>query len=217
MRFIEIVRPYAELLFFIAGVGLFIISAYGLRQVRLLKEDMRTRSLRAAREKAIEATSYYLNEFVPQYNKVWTRWQKAGLGSYEGRVDSDFDFDSLPSDVRERGLKRFKMFIGSNAFNAMELVASYFTTGVADEEVGFHIIGRSYCGTVGSNYDVLAICHSTEGSAKAKSRFYMPIIELYRTWSARLSKDELTAARAELDKNIAAISEGSLEQIHQKI
>jgi hypothetical protein len=147
MTLIEMARPYAELLFFIAGIGLFVISVYGLRQIGLLKEDVRTRNVRAAREKAIEAVSNHTTKFIPEYNQLWRKWREAGLATYEGPVGTDFNFESLPKGAQAKGVERCKMTLGSDAFNTLETVAAYFTTGVADEEVGFRIIGRTYCAT----------------------------------------------------------------------
>ncbi len=211
MNIINVVRPYAEVLYFIAGVGLLIVASYGLRQLQLLKEDIRTRNVRAAREKAIEAANQYTREFIPTYNQLWLKMRKASLSSYDGPV-SDFNFDSLAAPLQEKGLKRCDLNMGSNAFNIMEAIAVYFTSGIADESIGFRIFGRSYCATVGSNYDIISLCHSDKACPH-----YQNIVQLYRTWSARLSKEELKAARSELDKNISSIAEDRLEHIQPDI
>jgi hypothetical protein len=55
------------LLYFLSGVGLLIVAVYGLKQLHLLKEDIRTRNTRAAREKALESATIYAREFIPNY------------------------------------------------------------------------------------------------------------------------------------------------------
>jgi hypothetical protein len=211
MNSINEVRPYAEIAYFIAGVGLLIVAGFGLRQLGLLKEDIRTRNLRAAREKAIEAANQYVREFIPSYNRFWHKTRKAGLSSYDGPV-SDFTRKSVEERLLKNAVKRLELTMSTNAFNFLETVAAHFTTGVADENIGFRIIGRSYCGAVGSNYDIISLCRPEKACPLCDN-----IVQLYRTWSARLSKEELKAARTELDKNISSIAEGPLEHIQPEI
>jgi hypothetical protein len=213
MNTITAIRPYAEMLYFLAGIGLLVVACFGLRQLRLLKEDIRTRNVRAAREKAIDASNQYMKEFIPMYEDLCQKMKKAGLSSYEGPV-SDFAFDALPAPMREKAIQRAQIHTGSNAINILEAIAAHFTSGIADETVGFRIFGRSYCATVASNYDTLSLFHS---HAKVTTPYYQNTVQLYRTWSARLSKEELKAARSELDKNIRSIAEERLDNIQPNI
>jgi len=174
---LEVLRPYVELLYFVAGIALLFVVAYSLQQLRLLKEDIRTRNVRAEREKAIEAANCYIREFISEYNQMWRQLQKSGLGTYTGPVRSDFKFDLLPFTVQKRATERFEKMLGYQTFNILEMVAAPFTTGIADEKVGFRIIGRTYCATVADNYDILSLCYS-DGTAP----YFQNIVQLYRTW-----------------------------------
>lgn len=208
---VELVRPYLEILYFLAGIALVFVVGYSLQQLRLVKEDIRTRTVRAEREKAIEAAGWYMREFVPMFNRMWIKMQKLGLSAYTGPLASDFKFTSLPPTVRKRGIDRFEK-MEPDVFNILEMVAAHFTTGIADEKVGFRIIGRTYCGTVADNYDVLSICYSDQAVP-----YYQNIVQLYQTWSPRLTKEELAATRLALDKRISSLAEAQLEHIQPNI
>jgi hypothetical protein len=96
-QFVEIIRPYAELLYFLSGVGLLIVAVYGLKQLHLLKEDIRTRNTRAACEKALEAATIFAREFIPNYNKYYLSCKQANLSSYTGSIG---DFSCQFTDTR---------------------------------------------------------------------------------------------------------------------
>jgi hypothetical protein len=53
-QFIADARPWIELAYFASGIVLAVVALFGLKQISLLKSDIRLRSERAAKEKAIE-------------------------------------------------------------------------------------------------------------------------------------------------------------------
>lgn len=61
--------------------------------------------------------------------------------SYKGPI-GDFTPNSLPIGVVAAIDKRVDGAEWLPAINKLQSIAAYFTTGVADEEVGFQIIGR---------------------------------------------------------------------------
>jgi hypothetical protein len=68
------IRSGLELLYFVAGVVVAIGVIYGLKQIALLKKDIRLRNERAAKEKAIEYGRNVRNFFdspLAQSRGVW--------------------------------------------------------------------------------------------------------------------------------------------------
>ena len=88
------IRPWAELAYFFSGPLLAIIAIFGLQQVFLLKKDIKIRSERAAKEKAIEYAQRYLTVFVPLQNKADTIFKERKLEAYKGPI-GDFTIESL--------------------------------------------------------------------------------------------------------------------------
>jgi hypothetical protein len=93
--------------------------------------------------------------------------------------------------------------------NELQSIACVFTTGVADERVGFSIIGRTFCGTVEDMYDVLSMARM-DGNAFP---YYQSIIDLYQVWSPRLTKAELETMRNDMTKRISAIQDTGIPPI----
>jgi hypothetical protein len=206
---VETIRPYAEVLYFLSGVGLLIVAVYGLKQLHLLKEDIRTRNTRAAREKALEAATTYAREFVPNYNKYYATLQQANLVSYKGSI-GDFSPNSLTLAEKQGALARMKLLPGPglDALNSLDLIASTFVHGLGDDNVGFRILGRSFCRTVADNYDIFALWRNAH---------YDDTERLYQIWRKRITKEDLEATRTKLDQDIAKIEEETLEQIRPDI
>jgi hypothetical protein len=197
------VRPWLELGYFIAGIVLAAAGLYGLQQIRLMKRDMAMRSQRAAREKAIEYVSRYFAEFVPLCNRFSREYMDQKLELYDGPV-GDFTIASIPAKYRERAFKRFRLASWLPALNELHTIAAAFAYGVAEEQLGFQAIGRTFCASVASMYDIL--CQARTDSA---CRYYEGIVDLFRLWGPRLSKSELAALREQVDRRLATLTDGT--------
>ena len=195
------IRPAAELLYFAATICLAIVAIYALKQISLLKADMRARSERAAKEKAIDTSSAYLCAFVPLWNTYFLDLSRQQLHMYDGPI-GDFHSASLPKSSVDMATKRYAAISWLAAMNSLEAIAAAFVTGVADEIVGFEIIDRTYCGTVRDMYDILSLSRSERANP-----YFNSIVRLYQTWSPRLSKYELSVAKDDLEKRILEIPE----------
>lgn len=79
---------------------------------------------------------------------------------------------------RPRFAKRFSLLAWLPAINEVASISAAFVHGVADEEVGFSIIGRTFCAAVDADYDIIAIGHSEDVHPH-----YESIVSLYKIWS----------------------------------
>lgn len=201
MDMLQQVRPWAELLYFTAGIVLAGVGVYGLQQIRLMKRDMEIRSQRAAREKAIEYISRYFAEFVPLQNRSFADSTNQGLKSYDGPL-GDFTMASMSPGDRAQAFKRFRLNSWMPAFNELQPIAAAFVYGVADDQLGFQTIGRTFCATVASGYDILCIARND-----SSCRHYQGIVDLFRRWEPRLTKSELTVRREHVDRQLAALTD----------
>jgi hypothetical protein len=198
------VRPYLEAIYFLCSILLVIIGFYGLRQIRFLKADINGRSERAAKEKAIEASTEYLNCYIPLSNEFTEEILKAKIPFYEGPI-GDFSVKSIPKDFIKTAIVRYKLQTWLKSMNNLESVAALFTTGVADEKTGFEIIGRTYCNTVESKYDIISLCR-----LKDACPYFNNIVLLYKVWAPRLSKVELVSSRKNIEDRIDDIPDNEI-------
>jgi hypothetical protein len=208
----EQIRTVLEFLYFISGIVLAIFAGYGIKQIRLMKADIRTRSERAAKEKAIETASDYLNGYV-RLDGLFRDWcinEKIPY-VYKGPI-RDFTLESIPKNLIKTSAEKHQRAKWLPAINKLESIAAIFTTGVGDEKVGFQIIGRSYCGTVANYYDILSI-----NQLDKVNTHHRDIVKLFNIWSPRLSKSELIKTREDLDEHISALPDTSIPTINPNI
>jgi hypothetical protein len=192
------ILPYLEAGYFIANIALVIIATYGLKQITLLKLDMRLRNERAAKERAIEASQTYLNTYTALSGKAFRDFEARKLKPWPNTV-GDFSRQSiLASKDREIAIKRFELTSWLAAINVLESVAATYVSGVADEATGFSIIGRTFCATVEDNYDLISM-----GRAHAQNSYFESIVRLYRTWAPRLEREDIDQVKRRLDERSA--------------
>jgi hypothetical protein len=192
----ENIRNFLELFSLLASIVLAIVGLWGLRQLTLFKEDIRLRNERASKEKAIEYSLRYLTNYVELNNKFYTECENKKLQLYNGPIGV-FSKDSIPPQMREMALKKFSLFTWLPCMNELLAIASAFTTGVADEQTGFLIIGRSFCISIQSHYDIISFPRDNRAND-----YYQNIVNLYLVWSPRLSKAELEDQKEKIETQI---------------
>jgi len=194
------VRPWLELLYFVAGIVVAPAVIYGLQQVKLLKRDIRIRNERASKERAIEFASRYLNVYV-KLDASFVRDRMAeNLPTYDGKA-GNFTSSSIDQRLLSTSRKRYGIMSWLPAMNELETISAAFVTGVADEATGFGIIGRTFCSAVRQDYDL--ICLSRK-EVVATHDYWRNIVELYKIWSPRLQGSELRDVRDRIDAKIAS-------------
>jgi hypothetical protein len=203
------IRPLAELAYFVATIVLAVAAVLGLKQVSVLKRDIRLRNDRAAKEKAIEYSHRYLTAFVALDAKVHNDLRSKGFTRYKGPV-GDFTPQSLGGEHRQAVSKKAIAVVEAwlPALNELQSIASAFITGVADERVGFEIIGRTFCASVRANYDILAMVRSDKVCP-----YYQSIVSLYGIWAPRMSKAELSALSEDLASKMRGILDSEVPPI----
>jgi len=196
-EFVNSVRPLLELLYFAAGILLALGLGFAYGQLRVLKQDLRTRNVRSAREKALEACDRYFEKYVSLANTYFE--DRKGLPIYEGPI-GDFSKNTLSGQWMPHAVSRFKVFSWISALNQLESIAAYFCTEVADERSAYPIIGRSFVKTVELHYDLIALSRPSPASP-----YYASTVKLYEIWKARLQYDELDHQRALVSRDIDAL------------
>lgn len=204
-EFVDDWAPLAAILGFIAQAAMLVILGFGLKQVgigleqvRLAKQSLSVTNERASKEQALAFHERFLSKVMPEVVSARQQLQKAKeTVTYEGPV-GDFTFGSLTAEALEAARKRYQPSVG--AINELEYYAVAFTSGVADEEVGFLLTGRLYCAYVASLYDLICVLRNDPAYAT-----WQPIVDLYKLWSSRLTKAELQAQRLKTEAELAAL------------
>jgi hypothetical protein len=201
------IRSWLELLYDVSGIVVAMAVVYGLKQIALVKKDIRLKNERAAKEKAIEYGRRYLRDFVDLLGAHYSACTEAKLGDYSGPI-GNFTSGSVLGNakVAVRSTKRYMVRSWLPAINELEALSAAFIAGVADEETGFRIFGRSFCRAVENNYDIIALSRTDDETAQ---EYWFNIVKLYRLWSPRLEEAELRLAKDSLEARISAVAQGA--------
>lgn len=207
LEIVSSAKPYLEAVYFLAGILL--VGGLGLtyRQVVLIKKDIRTRNERAAAEKAIEACDRYFCSYVPLNSTFLHDRLKEKLGSYEGPI-GDFSLSSIPDNLKDICLKRYKLHTWLPMMNQLESISAFFMSGVADECAGFRVIGRTFCGSVESSYDLISISRQEKACP-----YWANTVDLYQLWRPRLTKAEMEIAKENIEHELSSISARTISPI----
>jgi hypothetical protein len=206
-EFIGSIKPFFELLYFFAGIFLLVGLGFGYQQLRLIKQDIRIRNKRAAAEKAIEACDAYFSDYIALSGVQFKEQKAANVPVYKGPI-GDFTSKSIAPNLLEGCVARMQLMSWVPALNRLEAMAAYFTAGVADESTGFKVIGRTFCSTVESNYDLISLSRRGEPNA-----YWSNLVELYSLWRPRLTKSELDLAKQGIEKSISALQQKTVSPI----
>src|SRR5207248_9247363 len=129
-------RPWIELGYFISGILLIFIAAYGAQQIILLKRDIETRNLRASRELTADCCARFA-DFVLMRRKFVRECDEAGLPLYAGQP-GDFSTESLlEAEHTVRVAQKLKLDSVIAGLNQLELIAMVILSGAADDQLAF--------------------------------------------------------------------------------
>ena len=171
---------------FVSGIVLPGIAIYGTHQIIILKKEINAKNLRATAKKAIEVCEKY--SASQKQNNLTLAYMKDGIEIfYKGKI-GDFTRQSLTIEDQLPQNKRYIKYdlLWMPLLNEYDVIAAYFIFAVADEKLGFRLIGKSFCRNIESYYDIISQLRTD-----SKSDHFCSIVKLYDLWKLRISKDQM--------------------------
>jgi len=207
-----------EMVYFISGPLLLIVAYKGLEQIKEARnQSMETRESRIINSKresyriSAEKCEYYLSTIIPLQNNLSKEVKSKGITFFKNSeviINGD-EIKVIPSyrDEEEFNLI-WKELPTLEVFNAMEGFSIFFTSGIADEEIGFLTVGWAYCQNVKRYLPHLLDLASTSS--------YSNIIKLFKIWNARLEAAKLEKEKERIENEISKNKPKSIETIGTK-
>ncbi|WP_413379278.1 hypothetical protein [Alkalihalobacillus sp. 1P02AB] len=157
-------------------------------QLDLMKKDSNDRHKRASVEKSLEYLSLYANNILVEEEQFVLNLRNMEIDKEDDKSLFTRDFKIDPNSLEEDMLRIVieKQNLGLiHIFNRLEYFSIAILCGLADEEIVFIPISKSYCNFIEWNYQYLSILRY-EGTP------YKNLVELYNVWSNRLEVERLT-------------------------
>lgn len=209
----NLIKPYSDLLqsfSFIATIALTFISIYGLKQLAITKNTLKTQSLRDARKLSSDYIYRYLDRVMGAARIKQTRESNEIIVSYRFSSDDDDNLNvkemkkidptiQLNSrKKRDEYIKKMKNAVlepFSDMLNEMEAFSAVVTSGVLDEEAVYRAVGQNFVNKIQA--------HNLEQTLLFFSRhenLYTNVSEVYELWNTRLTVTKAETALSTLEK-----------------
>ncbi|MCX6554281.1 MAG: hypothetical protein NTZ12_04590 [Candidatus Aminicenantes bacterium] len=178
-------RDYLELGYFVAGIVLAIAALYGLKQIRISKTDINDRKKIASMEKAMEYANLFDTKYAEYIKDFDISCMQTGvyLKGYEDL--GELKISNIDPAITARRIRKHGWH---PAFNVLETVASAFIIGLADKDVGYSIIGTSFCRQVYKVHDIIIF----NSKIKEFPKYMEMTIKLYKTWAPRYLQESFS-------------------------
>ena len=204
---LDALRSFLEILYFIAGIGLFFVASIALQQIWIAKTDIKTRIYREAAKEAAVQITHWADVIIPSMNKLISYQNKIPfqrLSCSMERFDME-ELDSQDSKARSHQQKAVDLLMKDSEFgdltldavNLVEASAVYFCTGVADEEMAFMPLSAVFCDFVERTF--FFYCSMRKQDHLNRWDY---TVKLYRVWSQRRIKHDLDAQHNTLTKSL---------------
>lgn len=203
----EIFKEVIEIGYYIAGMALFGGIVVAIKQLGVMKKDIKSKNERASVEKSIEYLNWFATQFIPKNDEVLRSLNFDIAMTFESIENKTFDFNSN-FKLNDKILASIAHKAESNVLdlaNELEFFSAAMTSGLADEKLAFNPLATSFCRFVDRNYDIY--CYLRNDS---KDMLFTHTKELYSIWKDRLANHELTKQKEEIEKKISKVQDRSI-------
>ena len=185
-----------EVLYFISSIGLFIAVIIGLKQLKVTKDIAKMNAKRDSLKLATSQIHYYLTEIVKLQNILDAEIKKQNINLFKNAeifIDGKSIRVKLNSSKEE--IMKLKTIIEPllNVCNSMECFAAFFTSKLADEQIAYKAVGKTYRDSVMHIMPEL-VAHAREGH-------HINILELFFIWYDRNERNKLQYKKDNSEKN----------------
>lgn len=216
MEILDTSKSLLENLYYLSGILILVSIVLGLIQISLAKKTLMISAKRDAATLAAKQIEIYMTRVIPLQNKLYHFEKKEKLERPEltvGAFTNEALIEQMGEEEHLRVLEeRLKTTSLSLAIlNSMEAFSVYFIKEVADEEIAFSSIGKTFTKSIESMYFDLASCRFNKDS-----KSFQNLIELYGIWKNKLSKEQLENDKIDLSKQLEAIESVSIKPLGTK-
>ena len=197
---IDSLRKWLELGYFASAPLLAVLAAWGLRQITVTKNNARTSAKRESYRLAAEQCHRFNEAIIPKMNHYddvskkikWDLIDKADVQILDNGFKVKASVGKLDDALDPRILAALEVL------NSLESFAIFFTTGLADEQLAFSSVARTYCLQVKEMLPLVATL--SEGTGE-----YRHLLRLFFLWNGRLNKSKLLLDKQRIEKRIKEI------------
>jgi hypothetical protein len=215
MEFFDSTKSIAENLSLISNPILAMFAVVGVVQIFQAKKALVINSKRDAANLATQQIKDYNERIIPvltKYDFALIEDKVSAIKIEVGEFSEAYLIEKLGNklvlDKYKESIKYVVLLC--DALNALEAFSTYFTKGVADEQIAYSAVGRTFCYSVENYFFEISSCRNENDPT------YQNIIELYHIWKPRLDKDRLIREQETILKKMSNINSTIVNPIGTK-
>lgn len=199
--FLATVKPFFELAYFIASIGLAIFAYYGLQQITVLKTTAASQAKRDALRLTSEQCAVYADKIISAQNEFNDRLKKLEITWFEGWT---IEIDGQEVSAKRTTPSNFHNFMEldiGHHLNQMEAFSVYFVSRLADEAVAYRAVGRTFVRHLDKVMPFVLIAR--------KDGHFQNMVSLYVMWKARVEAEKLAIDQKKIDSKLSKLHSAS--------
>jgi hypothetical protein len=199
LNFVNEIRPFLEVLYFIAGIVVAYAAVFALKQLSILKRTLQVQSKRDALKITSEQCNDYLSRIIELENEFDRKIIEHDVKYFDGwkvtvkNNSISVDRESVPNMQGLAEISKELMVL-----NSMESFSSFFVSNVADEKVAYDIVGISF---LNFNRTLMPLITHFR-----KYGHYKNLSKLFVKWEMRKINEVLQKEKLDLDKKLKQTS-----------
>ncbi len=195
LDFISDVKPFLEVLYFIAGIVVACSAIFALKQISILKRTLQVQSKRDALKITSEQCEIYFNQIIKQQNEFHDQIKKHDVKYFEGWDIKTKNNSISISRKSKPSMKGFEDIVDSlSVLNSMESFSSFFISKVADETVAYNTIGTNFLNFSRELMPWVLGCR--------EDGHFQNLTKLFILWETRRLHFELLNEKRDLEKKL---------------
>jgi hypothetical protein len=199
LNFVNEIRPFLEVLYFIAGIVVACAAVFALKQISILKRTLQVQSKRDALKITSEQCDDYLSRIIELQNEFNRKMKEHNVKYFDGwkvtvkNNSVSVDRESAPN---MQGLAEIHKEL--KVLNSMESFSSFFVSNVADEKVAYDTVGITFLNFNRKLMPLITSCR--------EDGYYKNLSKLFVKWEMRKINQELQKEKLDLDKKLKQTS-----------
>jgi len=183
-----------------AAVAVAGAAVIGLRSLSLTRTEMVNRAKREGKHAAIQRLEELAKELIPDNIPILTLIGQAKVTAFVNVGGIAFDPDPKDLTAARAWVKALPQGAESQIIgflNRLEAWSTYFTTGVADEEVAFGPVAPVLRAWIGLYYPILLILR-----ANRRSGVFPNLVTLYSVWTDKMDEAQLAQQMSDVEAQL---------------
>lgn len=214
------IKDYLELIYFLCGGPILaIVAAFALFQIKVSKEQIRIVSKRESIKLAAEQSTLYIKNIVPLFNKLSDYLikekkidiEKNTITIHNNRVTGNFD-DKIINELILNDEKSLEIIC--DIINALEGFSIYFTSKIADSEIGYTSVGKTFLFCVERYYSLIFLVSDSEDIQNNKNThtLFIDWYNLSQKYSLEKELNNINKQKEFLSNKIKIFSDKKIEK-----